>query len=128
MRYNDLKELVFKDSLETGEFFRDPFYGMIEYKFYNGYAFFAMVDAAILAAIVPAKGENETLINLRLPLEEITSTEVKKRMFGQYTVDISFADGSTCHIRASQKMIGGRLDCQADNMMKFVEQMKEYEG
>lgn len=126
MRYNDLKEMVFKDSLEPGEFFRDPFYGMVEYKFYNGYAFFAMLDEAILIAIIPAKDDNESLINLRLSLSEITRTEVKKRLFGQYTVDIYFNDGSVCKMRASQKMVGGRLDCQADSMMKFIELMSEY--
>lgn len=127
MTYNDLKTLVFKDSLKPGEFFRDPFYGMVEYKYYSGYAFFAMLDDAILIAVIPEKGENESLINLRLPLDEITRTEVKKRIFSQYTVDIYFQDGSVCKMRASQKMIGGRLDCQADSMMKFVEFMRNWE-
>lgn len=128
MTYNDLKELVFKDSLKPGEFFRDPFYGMVEYKFYTGYAFFAMLDDAILIAIIPIKDDNDALTNLRLPLSEITRTEIKKRIFGQYTVDIYFEDGSVCKMRASQKMIGGRLDCQADSMMKFVDFMTRWEA
>ncbi len=126
MKYNDLKELVFKDNLKPGEFFHDPFYGMVEYKFYNGYAFFAMVDDALLVSIIPVKDDNDALISLRLPLDEITSTEIKKRIFGQYTVDITFEDGSVCKMRASQKMVGGRLDCQVDSMMKFIDFMSKY--
>lgn len=126
MTYNDLKEMVFKDSLNPGEFFRDPFYGMVEYRFYNGYAFFATLDDAVLIAIIPAKGGNDSLINLRLSFDQITHTEIKKRILGQYTVDIHFDDGNTCHIRASKKMIGGRLDCQEDSMMKFISIMEKY--
>ena len=126
MKYHDLKELVFKENLNPGEFFRDPFYGMIEYKFYNGYAFFAMLDDALLVSIIPAKDDNDALISLRLPLSEITHTEVKKRIFGQYTVDIYFEDGSVCKTRASKKMVGGRLDCQEESMMNFVDFMSRY--
>lgn len=105
--------------LRSGETLYHPFFGAVEKGGYYDHAFFGFTEKHLLIAFVTGNNIHKTE---RIPLN-IQSVTVKKSLVGQHIIDISFSDNAPIKIRAYQNF--RRLDCQKDNLPKFLECLSE---
>ncbi len=119
MTYKELMMQALTDMLKEGETLKHPIYGILQDGTEQFYAYFGFAGNDLLIAILVGKSVADTI---RVPLD-IRSLKIKQGLIlKQYTIDISFNEGSPCRITASPRVM--TIDTQKDNLPLFLEYLK----
>ena len=119
MTYKDLMIESLTDLLIDGEALMHPIYGILNQGNIQYFGFFGFTENYLLIALVSGK---QITYTTRIPLD-IKSIKIKQTaVFKQFTIDISFNEGSPCKITASPKVV--MIDSQKNNLPQFLNYLK----